>query len=641
MSDYSELNDAQREAVSWEGGPLLVLAGPGSGKTQTIVKRISYLLNKGIQPEKILVITFTREAAASMRKRFLENSKGFLPVNFGTFHSVFYHILKESHFIAKEKLISQNEKLNLMIPIVKCYSKGSGEEILETGSYREDALALLASISYFKNTCNREETLKGVPVSWQNHFWNIYREYEQARSKGRGYDFDDILYLCRKLLKENKIVRETWQNRFSHILIDEFQDINPVQYEILKLLSSPPHHILAVGDDDQSIYGFRGSSPKCLRKFEEEYRAGRICLDLNYRSRKKIIDASMMIMEEAQNRYVKQLKTGRMEREEGFVGIRSFEEKEQEYQYLLEKLHQKEAEKEMTAVLFRTNSAMQGFAAMLHRKGLPYRMKERSKSIYEHFIVKDIMAYLLLAEGEKNREYLLRIMNKPCRFISREVTEEEEAYSKGMVMLKKQLCAIRGLSLPLAITYILKAAGYERYLRQISAGKAEMWKEWQELIEWLKTESAQYQTAGDWKEAQWLFKEKLEREWEENSQYESTREEEEEYVIQLMTVHASKGLEFESVFIPDCNEGVFPYGHMSDSATVEEERRILYVAMTRAKTSLELLYLTGTKKSPRLPSRFINSLLYSSSSTNSSNSQLSKYSSKASDTFSNSSSSEI
>ena len=330
-----------------------------------------------------------------------------------------------------------------------------------------------------------------------------------------------------------------------------------------------------------------------------------------------------------------------MEREEGFVCIKSFEGKEQEYQYLLERLYQKKAEKEMTAVLFRTNSAMQGFAAMLHRIGVPYRMKERSKSIYEHFIVKDIMAYLLLAEGEKNREYLLRIVNKPCRFISREITEEEKAYSKGMVQLKKQLDAIRELSMPLAVTYILKAVGYERYLRQIAAGKAEMWKEWQELIEWLKTESAQYQTAGDWMEAQWLFKEKLERKWEENSQYESTREEEEEYMIQLMTVHASKGLEFEAVLIPDCNEGVFPYGHMPDSTTVEEERRILYVAMTRAKTSLELLYLTGTKKSPRLPSRFINSLLYSSSSTSSSNSQLSKYSSKASDTFSNSSSSAI
>lgn len=643
MPDYLQLNEAQREAVTWEGGPLLVLAGPGSGKTFTIVKRISYLLERGVAPEQILVITFTKEAAASMQRRFQKTAQGFRPVNFGTFHSIFYHILKESHVLQAQRLLKTAEKINLMVPVLKKYQKNSSDTNSE--NLREDAMMLLSAIAYYKNTSQTEAAIAGVAVRWQENFWNIYREYERAVLHNGGMDFDDMLFQCRKLLTENTAVRKAWQKRFAYILIDEFQDINPVQYEILKLLSPSPHHIFAVGDDDQSIYGFRGSRPECLKRFEEEYQAHCIYLDINYRSRKKIIDTSLAVMAEGRNRYVKQLKSGRPEPEEGIVMLSGFAGKEQEQSYLVEKLKKLCADRradESTAVLFRTNSCMQKFAAFLHRNHIPYRMKEQNKSIYEHFIVKDIMAYLLLAEGQENREYLLRIMNRPCRFISREMTDMDEASSKGMRQLRKQLSCMKGLSLPLSVTYVLKATGYERYLRQISAGRPEKWQEWQELLEWLKREAANYQNVQEWQEAQWLYNKNLEENRKDNARENlQGADSEREFAVQLMTVHASKGLEFDSVFIPDCNEGVFPYSRMPDMESVEEERRILYVAMTRAKESLELLYLTGTEKSPRLPSRFLNPLLYSSSSTSSSNSQLSRYSSKASATFSYSSSSSM
>lgn len=413
-----------------------------------------------------------------------------------------------------------------------------------------------------------------------------------------------------------------------------------------------PTIFLQLGDDDQSIYGFRGSSPQCLKRFQEEFQANKILLDINYRSGQKIVEASLKTMEESSERFDKQIRSSHGDAEAGSVRLKSFLEKEAEQQYLLNRLLELQEEAAHSpetagtaAVLFRTNAAMQSFAAGLRRKNIAFHMKEQSKSIYEHFISRDIMAYLLLAEGKGSRESLLRIMNRPERSVSRELTLQEESASPGMRMLRRQLACMKDFEPKLAVTYLLKAVGYEQYLRKLSQGRQEQWQEWQELLDWLKSDAAGYRTASQWQEAQQLFGERLEQERRNGSgrgrDVAGGNAGEAEYAVQLMTVHGSKGLEFDAVFIPDCNEGVFPHGFMPDTETVEEERRILYVAMTRAKKSLELLYLTGTDKSPRLPSRFLNPLLYSSSSTTSSNSQPSRYSSNASVTFSYTSSSSI
>lgn len=618
MPDLNALNDAQRKAVTWEGGPLLVLAGPGSGKTHTIVKRISWLLERGTAPERILVITFTKEAAVSMQRRFREASGEFYPVSFGTFHSVFYHILKESHCNHTKKLLTRSEKISRMLSLLKACRKRQ-EEPVPDSELREDAVLLLGAVSYYKNTLCREAALLRAPVRWREFFWDLYSAYEKGVRQAHAMDFDDMLFLCAKLLRENGAVREAWQRRFSHILIDEFQDINPVQYEIVKLLAPPPRPVFAVGDDDQSIYGFRGAAPACLRRFEEEYSARRILLDVNYRSGQRIVEASLAVMRQGKDRFEKQLRAGRTG--ESAVSLRAFAGKEQERRYLLERLEslRKTPEEAGAAVLFRTNAAMQGLAAALRHRNIPFRMKEESGSIYEHFIVQDIMAYLLLAEGKGDRELLLRIINKPFRQISRESAAAGKTQSAGMQQLKRQLECMREYPLKLAVSYVCKAAGYERYLRGLAAGNPEKWQEWQTLLEWLKCDAADYGAASEWREAQRLYGERAEKErgnggkgWSMNGREERKADGKaarEEAVVQLMTVHAAKGLEFDTVFIPDCNEGVFPYGYMPEEQSVEEERRILYVAMTRAKKSLELCYLTGTEKSPRLPSRFLNPLL--------------------------------
>ena len=625
-----------------------MLAGPGSGKTFTIIQRILYLLGQGVAPQSILVITFTREAAVSMQKRFRQTALGCEPVSFGTFHSVFYSILREAGVLSSHKIADLSQKTELLTRIIKKHHTAAGLSV-RADEYSEEAKRLLAAFSYYKNTLCQMEARKLAPAACQADFDSLYRQYRDCMRAERKIDFDDMLLLCKEFLENNETARECLRRRFRHILIDEFQDINPVQYEVLKLLSAAPHHIFAVGDDDQSIYGFRGSEPGCMLRFEKDYHAERLSLAINYRSCEKIVSFSGKMMEAAGDRFAKKLRSG-AQRQDGYVKLLAFEGRPAQQQYLAERLAANRQTAQSAAVLFRTNAAMQRLAALLQHKKIPYCMKERAKSIYEHFIVKDLMAYLLLAEGKGGREDMLRIINKPFRAIGREeaaglfrgAPEVPQGMRQlpgmqqlpGIQQLEKQLRHIAGLPPGPAVTYVLKAVGYEAMLRQLSEREPEKWQEWQEIIGWLKQDAAAYRSAAEWQEAQRLYGEQ------------SSRREKpaDPHAVQLMTVHAAKGLEFDTVFIPDCNECVYPHGSFPDDKTLKEERRILYVAVTRAKRNLELLYLTGTENSPRPVSRFLNGLLQSSSSsssTNSSNSQLSRYSSNASATFSYSESSSI
>lgn len=649
MLDLNSLNEAQRKAVTYGEGPLLVLAGPGSGKTFTITQRIFFLLTvEKIPPQQILVITFTKEAALSMEKRFQSQSGSVYPVNFGTFHSVFYHILREANVLAGNAVLNSGQKKALIVPILQKLKKEQEEAALVSG---EEAEKVLSALSFYKNTGDEKAAALRLSASWRPCFAEIVKGYEAARKKVRAADFDDMLYQCLELLRENKELRAYWQKRFSHILIDEFQDINPIQYEVVRLLAGKHKSVFAVGDDDQAIYGFRGSNPACLKKFAEEFSARQLLLNVNYRSCREIVEASCLVIEENKERFLKAPRASC--NSAGEVRLSSFETREEQYQALIERL--KEADG-LQAVLFRTNLLMQSFCVLVKKAGLSYAMKEKPQSIYQHFIVKDILAYMRLAAGEKSRELLLEIINKPCRAISREAFGQEAADLNSILVfyeseaqrggrtenqaaavrrLKKQLQYLKEAPPGIGLQYIRRAVGYEKYLVALSAGDGEKLSEWRELLDWLGRDAAGHHSLRDWLEAQRAYEESLHAR-------DKTGRESTKAAIQLMTVHASKGLEFDRVYLPDCNERVFPYGRMPDQEACEEERRIFYVAMTRAKKSLELSFVTGTKERPRLPSRFLNPLLgkyYSSIS--SSNSQLSRYSSKASATFSYSSSSSI
>ena len=637
MLDLEALNEAQRQAVTHGEGPLLVLAGPGSGKTFTITQRIFFLIQEcGVPPENILVVTFTKEAALSMQRRFHEQSDyRTYPVNFGTFHSIFYRIICDSHSVNTHKLITENQKRSIIMPILR--RQLPREETVDSHGDRgaEDAGLFLAAISFYKNTGKEDAARQKLSGEWSSYFSEVMQAYEKEKSKRRLLDFDDMVYRCRNLLLEDRQARIRWQNRFSHILMDEFQDINPMQYEVVKLLAGGKSELFAVGDDDQSIYGFRGSEPACLNRFAEEFGAKQLCLTVNYRSCPEIVEASCKVITENKMRFQKELKSASGRGEKQAVRLRAYEDREAEYAGLANLLREKvETAKgagerqESLAVLFRTNAHMQGFAACLSKQSVPYRMKEKVTSIYEHFIVKDILAYLRLAAEGADREQLLRILNKPLRYLSREALgsgEEAKGHTLFQVMLdfycgqrevpyrreriqaikrlERDLMYIQKLPLYLGVQYILKSIGYEMHLKENAGRSTERWREWTEICDWVKEEARQYETLEEWLEAKKCYERKLQEMSEEKAKKEKGNE------VQLMTIHASKGLEFDRVWIPDCNEKIFPHGNGIEATDCEEERRIFYVAMTRAKKSLELLYLTGTRERPRFPSRFLNPLL--------------------------------
>ena len=626
-----QLNESQRKAVMHGEGPMLVLAGPGSGKTFTITNRISNLINHfEVPPQNILVITFTREAAMNMQRRFLASQNRIYPVNFGTFHAIFYQMLIKSGCKQAETILKDSDKKHLMIPLLKDYIKTMeqstfpGYDVLN-----EDAGKCLAAISYYKNTVNFDKAARILEEPYRQGFTHILTKYEEKRAATGKMDFDDMVYQCLKMLQDDKSILEIWQERFQYILIDEFQDINPIQYKIIKLLAGQKCNLFVVGDDDQSIYGFRGSEPSLMKHFLEDYPGcEQILLDQNYRSSQDIVKASLKVISENRNRFVKELKAAKEERTEqeaSKVSVKSFVDKGEEYQYMTRCLSTLSTEQlKETAILFRTNSQMQGFASRLLKAGIPYVMKEKASCIYDHFVMQDISAFLQVAGGDFRRSRFLRIMNKPYRGIRREALEKEivvfeeirayyrkYAYPEQLPKLLIQLGELEDglkrlgkLSPYLAVSYLRKGMGYEAYLRRKAGTDSVKLSEWMEVLDMAGEEVKNFSNAKEWLAYQDVFRYEMEKGTESQQGDQSQQN-----GVRMMTVHASKGLEFERVWIPDVNEGTFPYGHMQSEETVEEERRMLYVAMTRAKEFLELTFVTGTKERPRLMSRFLNPLV--------------------------------
>lgn len=665
MPDLSKMNEAQRRAVLHGEGPMLVLAGPGSGKTYTITSRIAYLMEHyRVAPENILVITFTKEAALSMQERFGSQShphSSFIPVTFGTFHSIFYQIIRHSQPSKSYQILTDIEKRNIILPVLKKQNRemqARPKEILN-----EEAGALLGAISYYKNTEALEQAAQRLNSPLKEEFPRLLQEYEKARARSGRLDFDDMLFLCRELLSGDKHLLEVWQKRFRYILIDEFQDINPIQYKIIRMLCAQPCNLFAVGDDDQSIYGFRGSEPSLMRRFLTDYpMAVQVLLSVNYRSRPKIVETSMKVIACNRNRFEKDLTAcdscnTEVKEERNFSGeldLRSFDSREMQYDYLVKSFLECDRKGMLgnCAVLFRTNMQMQLLAARLKRERIPYVMKEKSFCIYDHFVGEDISGFVWAALGDRQRSNLLRIINKPFRWIPREALTEEhvnfrevKAHLEGMeagirkdrIMasidkLERDLNRMGGSNPYLGMQLLRKSAGYEKYLCQKADGDNEKLTEWMEILDYLTQEAKSFSTYDEWM-AFWeicrlefasgkdqdkksgkgegiraAYTEKKGADHQNRDKIPEMNSREKS-CIRLMTAHGSKGLEFTKVFIPDINEGIYPHGKMAADEVLEEERRILYVAMTRAKEALELLWVKGTREHPAKPSRFLAPLL--------------------------------
>lgn len=628
-------------------GAAQVFAGPGSGKTYVTVQHIKNLItHQGVDPSQILVITFTKAAALEMQERFfrlMEPERP--PVRFGTFHAVFYHILKQSAQYRDYSIITDSEKKKLIRQIIHMHKSFAciQEEDLE------ELTALLCV--YQASSVVRPISIQKIS---EEDLLFLVNEYESYLREFRQMDFDGITRHCRSLLSDDPASLAVWQARFRFILIDEFQDISPEQYEIIKLLAAPENNLFIVGDDDQSIYGFRGASPDSMQAFMKDYPdAERIFLDVNYRCNSRIVDAAGTVIRENINRVEKQIRAAH-ENGEGFF-LHVFEDEAEEENYIARELKSKQeaGESEQCAMICRTNFECAIWAQILRKNGVPFYMKETPKNPFRHFVIQDIMAYLALAQGDRLRKHFLRIINRPVRYLKRESMQGEHVsesemldYYKNTPVLQQEvrelfrdLEGLRSKKLYMQIHYIRKVIGYDGFLREkYGVDKAEellrIAIEFQEI-------SKRFQAYAELNDYISQYDETVRTSQENRAEKSDSPEQTTAGTgIRLMTMHASKGLEFDTVYLPGCQEGKIPSAKSQTQEEIEEERRMFYVAMTRAKKELHVTAHKG-KSGKDMPSRFLKCLCQSSPSTSSSNSEASRYSSKASATASYSSSSSI
>lgn len=603
-----ELNHAQKKAIQHKDGPMLVLAGPGSGKTLVITERTKYLINQHQIPEEaILVITFTRAAAGEMKERFLSlvgsRSTG---VSFGTFHSIFFTILRHAYSLRPENIIKEKERLATIKDIV--HNMG-----LEYEDEKEYISELLSEISMVKG--NRIELSTYYSLSCGDEvFRRIYEEYNKRLRRANRIDFDDMLLLCYELFSERPDILKLWQNKFSYILVDEFQDINILQYDIVRMLADPADNLFIVGDDDQSIYRFRGAKPEIMLNFPKDYPdSKRILLDTNYRSCKHITDLAGRLISHNKARYEKELIAYNKAGSEVVIG--GFETVADQNKSLVEEIlkltDMKRPLSEM-AILVRTNLGAGPILHKLMEYNIPFIAGDNLPNIYDHWITQDLISYIRIATGETSRGLFLRIINRPTRYISRECFDKPEVDMQEihdyyedkdwMVNRINQLeydLAMLSKMTPFAgIQYIRRGIGYEDFLKEYADLRKMRFEELLDVVDELHESSRGFSSYTEWFKHMEDYKEELKRQAH-NSRSNNCEG------IYIITMHSSKGLEFSTVFLVDVNEGITPHKKAVLPESIEEERRLFYVAMTRAK---ELLYIFSTKQrydKEMLPSRFI------------------------------------
>ncbi|MGE5676918.1 MAG: ATP-dependent helicase [Pseudomonadota bacterium] len=614
MEKYkSNLNKEQLEAAEHGGGPCMVLAGPGTGKTTVITSRVMQLINHKIAaPENILVVTFSKAAANEMKERYarLTSEQSARAVSFGTFHSIFYRLLRQYKGYKLEDLIEENMKFNIIKNIVRKLGvdfSEDEEQIRDIISDMDYATSTMADLSAYKpGSCERAQLL---------HIMEGYNEYKQQAGK---YDYDDILFDCLCMLRESpRILRET-REKYKYVLVDEFQDINMLQFETIKLIAEPLNNIFIVGDDDQSIYGFRGAAPDILLNFEKLYpNCRRIYLRNNYRTTSDILGSAVSVINNNKNRYSKELEAVNSR---GGLPVtfeaEDFEDEARSIAARIEQMSRNGRSFSDFSVIYRTNLQARALIDAFMDMGIPFLTLDGVASIYNHWIFKDILSYLRLGSSLGDKRDIMRIINKPKRYISKDAMARAEKlggnFIEGLINLgglnRLQINALLEFSNDLkrlasmkpqnAVKYIRNVTGYDEYLKEYAASKGIGTKGLMETIEEIESSSSRFESIELYLKHIEEVEEKLgERNYENFGKNN----------VKLLTMHKAKGLEFETVFICGSVEGLSPY-IKDDSATeaeVEEERRLYYVAMTRAKKELHISIPKRRYGKPVKPSRFI------------------------------------
>ncbi|MEI3506148.1 MAG: ATP-dependent helicase [Anaerotignum faecicola] len=601
-----KLNTAQQKAVCHETGPMLVLAGPGSGKTTVLLCRISRLLERGLaKPQEILALTFSKAAAEEMKSRF-ENLNGASGVSFGTFHSIFFRILRSRYGWNVEQIFQEEERRSILRNSIEAEKW----DIPDLEEYISQFFSQLSLMNSELEQPNRF-TPVGMPVE---EFRKLYRAYEGYKERHEKLDFDDMLTQCYQLLREDAAVREYWQRKYKFILVDEFQDVNQAQFACLQILAEKHQNLFVVGDDDQSIYAFRGARPDFLLHFPALYPAAKkVTLNTNYRSTERIVNLAERVIGNNEVRFVKNMK-GIGEAGDKVTFFLA-EDAAKEAAHIAEKIGRLLDEGvplTEIAVIYRTNLQGGAFARELYKRGIPYDLRDNSGNVYEHWVAKDLLAYLLLAENEESDSALRRILNKPKRYIGKDLLAEAEAMpytllrsffvcpslkgwqEENLENLRIDLNQIRKRTPYDALKYIRKVIGYDEYLEEFAAYRRTSAQVLQEIADEIM------ETAKDCADVR-SFREQLER-LSLQMKEQSRKKGQKRNGVALMTMHGAKGLEFRAVSCLLVEE-IVP--HEKGMDTVAEERRLFYVAMTRASEKLCLSAILQRYEKERKPSRFL------------------------------------
>jgi DNA helicase-2/ATP-dependent DNA helicase PcrA len=631
MSGFTgTLNPQQRQAATHIYGPLLILAGAGTGKTRVVTARIAYMINEGIKPEHILAVTFTNKAAAEMRERVKDMCRGGTgkKVILGTFHAFCAKLLREfaEHVGYKKNFViySQNEQISLMKRVLK--SLLVKEETL-------DPQKALARISKSKN--DGQEI--GDPKL--DLYAAVAEKYADEMRALNVMDFDDLLCLGVKLVEENAMVRETLHQRHRFIMVDEFQDTNSLQMRLLRALVPAPYHVCVVGDDDQSIYGWRGAEITNITEFENFFPDPTVVkLEENYRSTTPILHTANSLIVNNIGRRPKSL----WSRNVGSDPVRlvATQDDEEEADMISKEIEQgyfsNKEPWESYAVLFRTNDQSRILEQAFRKKKIPYRVVG-ARSFYDRREVKDILSYLTVLHNPHDDIAVLRVLNTPTRGIGGSTAElardhsMEKQFSIWVALCdesflrqipEKSRTAVRnftamiskystsansqGTDLVTLTEALIQEVEYMQYLQKL-AKKPEEYNAWENGLSELLNQITHFQENSR-KEGIGGFLDQVTL----NDEREDKDDIEKKKGVCLITLHASKGLEFPIVYLPGIEKGILPHKRSYEENRIDEERRLFYVGITRARLKLTMSYVRyrtkyGQKQS-ELPSPFLDEL---------------------------------
>ncbi|PIR42439.1 ATP-dependent DNA helicase PcrA [candidate division WWE3 bacterium CG_4_9_14_0_2_um_filter_35_11] len=599
MDLLSELNQEQKDVVLHDSGPAMIIAGPGSGKTRALTHKIAYLMkDKGLSSDQILAVTFTNKAAKEMKERVesLLKDTGFIaPSWIGTFHSICVRILRiegQALEIARDFVIYDTDD---SIKIIK-------EVMADIGDSMNDLApkAVLSSISRAKSELI--DPKEYARQSGGNYFFDrvskIYPKYQERLKDNHALDFDDIIFAVVKLFHDNPNVLEKYQNKFLHVLVDEYQDTNRVQYSLVKMIAKKRKNLTVVGDVSQSIYSWRGADYRNMLQFEKDYPGSKVYkLEKNYRSTKNILSAAKTLIENNSTHISIDLYTDNVQGEKVFLYEAEHEKSEASYvadmismSLVTTSSHGPEyLEKTLfsdCAVLYRTNAQSRAIEEAFITSGIPYRIVGGVK-FYDRREIRDVLAYLRVFQNPRDTISWDRCINTPTRGIGKKAMERirEGGYNVDLIEELTGLnwraapanagAALIGATPLTLLDAVLKDFGYLEYLNdgtEESVSRIENIKE-------LRTVAAQFSSLQEFLENVALV--------EASNRAADTVSD----AVTLMTLHSAKGLEFDHVFMVGMEEGIFPHSRaMTDPKELEEERRLCYVGITRAKKSLFLTY---------------------------------------------------